>query len=226
MLASDLRITTVGVGRRDDLAVDDTVEVVVAVDQQVVPVGVAEHLVLDRRPRRARLSEMSCAAGGGPIAVAAGGRINAARPAPLSSASLNVIDTGGVITERTLSTPRICSVRAFSSVEIVALDQVGDIGAIVGRREQQDDGLAAEAVLELDVVERDLGVGVEIAVLPGGELDPSRPDPQHHRDNDDRSEHELPVLAELNARASPERFHLQNIRRARAVDHLMRGGVW
>ena len=59
-------------------------------------------------------------------------------------------------------------------------EEVGDRGALL-RLEEEDDRLATELVLERDVVLGDLGVGVEVRVLSGGELGSGEPDPEDDR---------------------------------------------
>ena len=91
--------------------------------------------------------------------------------------------------------------------EVGVVEQVGDVVALVGG-EQQDDRLAAEVVLEVDIVDRDLGLGVEVAVLPGGEVDLGQADgAEHHGDHEQRGADQLPLLAELPSELTPEPIH-------------------
>ncbi len=100
--------------------------------------------------------------------------------------------------------------------EVVAGEQVGHVGGVVGGGEEQDHGLAAEVVLELAVVDRDLGVGVEIAVLTGGELDLREADPEQRSDHHHDEQHDLPALAERDCQRSPERLHEAPSRKVRS----------
>ena len=84
----------------------------------------------------------------------------------------------------TVSTPgtsRECVGDLGEGAQVLALEQVGDIGVGIGRAEQQDHGLPAELALELPVVDRDLRIGVEVAVLTGGELDLRGTDAEEQR---------------------------------------------
>ena len=94
----------------------------------------------------------------------------------------------------------------FELGEVRPLVQLADVGT-VGGGEQQDDGLTAEVVLERHVVDGDLRVGVEVAVLTGGELDVAPSDAEHHGDQHDDGDDQLPVLAERNSEPPPESFH-------------------
>ncbi len=91
---------------------------------------------------------------------------------------LNCSDVSGVTTANTPSTCFELGGDPLELGEVVALVELADVGA-VGRAEQQDDRLATEVVLERDVVDGDLRVGVEVAVLSGGELDVARPMREH-----------------------------------------------
>ena len=60
------------------------------------------------------------------------------------SASLKVSDVSGETTDSTSSIPARSSLIACSVGEVVADEQIGDVGVGLGRGEQQDHGLAAE----------------------------------------------------------------------------------
>ena len=197
----------VGVGRRGELAAVEG-EAVVAEHQQVDPVGVADRLVLDgAEPGEADLDVGVARRLPGGVGVALGGRDERVAPGAL--------DEGVAEGQRD---QRRDGRRGFvdgcelggDSLElgqVVPGEEIGHV--VVGiAREQQDDGLAAELVLELDVVDGHLGVGVEIAVLSGCELDPGEADGQAGSHDETADEYPLPVLAECNTGRTPQLFHL------------------
>ncbi len=82
---------------------------------------------------------------------------------------------------------------------------MGDVDISPVGGEQEDDGLTAELVLELDVVDRDLRVRVQVAVLPGREVEVGRAEQgEHQRDREDPDRDQLPLLPQPDREGPPE----------------------
>ncbi len=164
------------VGGSDRRPVGVDREPVVAEDQQLVPRRIADLAVLGDGVVAGEADRGVGTAGVGTVRVVLEGRASSALAAgPNSSAPISAsLKVSAVSGETTDSTSSIVSSRSLICCivgEVVAGEQVGHVGRFVGRGEEQDHGFAAEVVLELAVVDRDLRVGVEVAVLTGGELD-------------------------------------------------------
>ena len=222
-----MRITRSARRRRDHRAVDDLVAVV-AEDQQLVPfrdadltlrlgdrvpspeadlhIGVAHVDAGLVSPRRA---QQRVAAGPGAVGVtldATDQRVAEGEARERREHRFGAGDLGECVGD------------LGEGAQVLAHEQVGDIRVGIGRAEQQDHGLAAELPLELPVVDRDLRVGVEVAVLPGGELDLRRTDAEQHRDRADDDGDGRPLLAQRDGERPPERFH------EASVGHPCHGG--
>jgi hypothetical protein len=91
-------------------------------------------------------------------------------------------------------------------VDPVGIEQLGDRVPVV-HRDQPEHRLAAEQALVLDVVDVDLVVLVEVAVLAGGELEAGDPVPEGESDDQPDEGGDSGVLAELDSQPGPESLH-------------------
>ena len=199
----------------------DQLEVVVPVDEHVVPRRIAEHLLVDL----AEAGETDLDVGTPHV----GSRGVAGRGTDERGPSRTLDEC---VAEREGDRRRDHRVHVrdrfelggqpLERREIVARDQIGHVDPVAVGGHEQDDRLPAEVVLELDVVDRDLGVGVEIAVLPCREFHLREPESEQDRDHDRRGRHHFPVLAELNPGTPPERFHMVRVRHVNKCSHSAR----
>jgi hypothetical protein len=207
---------TVGVGRRDDRAVDH-LEPVVAVDQELVPREVADLPVglVDR----VAAGEAEGGVGG---ACLGAGLVAGGCPQERLAARADAVLVAGQpadegVAERERHERRDHRLHAVDVAEplgdvgqraqVLVDEQVGDVDAVVGRTEEHDDGLAAELALELPIVDRRLRIGVQVAVLPRREFHPRHAGAEHHRDRGDDDRHPRPPLPQRDGQTPPEPFH-------------------
>ena len=105
--------------------------------------------------------------------------------------------------------------------EVRPAEQVGDVVTLAGG-EQQDDRLASEVVLEIDIVDRNLRIRVEVTVLAGREVHARKADGgQHHRERHQCRRHQLPFLPELPPEPTPQTIH-----RHSPIPRQTRLGTW
>ena len=196
--------------RRNRLTVDE-LEPAVVEEQQLVEFGVADLLLVGRNRIETRERDLDVrAASFGARLVSRSGRQECVRADPLDEEVRAELErhqrrdrcehTIDLIRLQLLGDP-------LQFGEIVAFVERTHVGAVV-RGEQHDHRLATEVVLERHVVDGDLRLGVEVAVLAGGELDVAGTDGEHDRDQRDDRRHDLPVLAERDAEPPPESFRL------------------
>ena len=198
----------VAVGRSDDLTAFGG-EPGVVVEQQLDPVGIAELLLADARESGQAQRHVGTTCGsavGVGIACLCREQRVAAR-ALQQRIRVHQRDEGRDDRGR-LADPFEVRGDAFELGEVVTDEEILDAGVIVGRREEQHDGLATELRLEPDVVERDLRIVVQVAVLARGELGSGEPGQQRRRDHQQAHDHPDPSLAQLNTGVAPELFHV------------------
>ena len=209
--ASDVADPALGVGRWNDGAVLGDGEPAVVVDEQLVVGGIPDDaLLLGDATEPGEGGRDVGLAGFGTRFVTSGGRQQRRRADGLDAAGEQVGAEGQRRQWRDDGIGALDVVEFVGDprelLEVRALVELGDVGAVV-RGEQQDDGLATEVLLERHVVDGDLRVRVEVAVLARREVDVARPESEEHRDHDDPGCDELPVLAQCHTEPPPESFH-------------------